>query len=98
MKDNHLNIIECKFRNNLDGEEVVYKYDSIIDLLDADGKVMIVLAGGEENKGQFRTATKYRANTNNIEIYHQKVLDPQRFRYQVQKYFNTSIKKSGIFA
>lgn len=95
IKDNHLNIIECKFRNFVNGEDIVYKYDSVIDLLDADGKVMIVAVGGDETHQkfgrQFRDATKYRANENNIEIYQAKVLDPQKFRDHIQKYFNATL-------
>jgi len=95
IKENHLNIIECKFRNYVDGEEIVYKYDSVIDLLDADGKVMIVAVGGEKSHSkqgrQFRNGTKYRANESNIGIYQEKVLDPVKFRYKVQEFFIRSI-------
>ena len=96
IKDNHLNIIECKFRNRVKGEELIFKYDSIIDLLDQDGKVMIVAIGGENNQGykgiQFNQGTKDRAKSNNIYIFQDKVMDPQKFRYQVQSFFITSTK------
>lgn len=95
IKDNHLNIIECKFRNYVDGEELVYQYDSIIDLLDADGRVLIVAVGGDKRHHthghQFRDATKYRAQENQIDIYQEKVLDPVKFREKVEHFFIKSI-------
>jgi len=97
IKDNHLNIIECKFRNHVrKGEDIVFKYDAIIDLLDEDGKVMIVAIGGKNDQGhkgiQFNNATKYRAKSNNIYIFQDEVMDPQKFRYRVQNFFITSTK------
>ncbi len=44
MKNNHLHIIECKFRDlhTQDRNKLVYKYISLIDLIDDDSKMMIV--------------------------------------------------------
>lgn len=44
MKENHLHMIECKFRKlrSQDRQKLVYKYISLIDLIDDDGKMMIL--------------------------------------------------------
>lgn len=44
MKNNHLHIIECKFKElkHQDRQNIVYKYISLIDLVDDDSKMMIV--------------------------------------------------------
>lgn len=91
IKENHLHIIECKFRNFVDGDAIVYKYDAVIDLLDSDGRVMIVAVGGRNvqsngrsRRVQFKEATKYRAAENNIAIYQEEVMDPERFRETVK--------------
>lgn len=95
IKENHLHIIECKFRTFVNGEGIVYKYDAVMDLLDSDGKVMIVAVGGrneqpEKNRVQFRDATKYRAQQNNIAVYQEEVMDAERFRREVQRFLLSS--------
>ncbi len=50
MKDNHLHVIECKLRKSVQGEDFVYKLDSVIDYLDDDGKGMILVIGDENKK------------------------------------------------
>ncbi len=44
MKDNHLHMIECKFRKlrSQDRQKLVYKYISLIDLVDDDSKMIIL--------------------------------------------------------
>ena len=42
MKDNHLNMIECKFTKRVDIQALVYKYSTLINLIDDDGKMMIL--------------------------------------------------------
>ena len=42
MKNNHLHMIECKFRNSFNLEELVYKYIALSNTIDEDGKMAIV--------------------------------------------------------
>jgi len=42
MKNNHLHIIECKYRNKLKLEDLVYKYISLAKLVDEDGKIVLI--------------------------------------------------------
>lgn len=42
MKDNHLHMIECKFTKYVDMQLLVYKYSSLINLIDDDGKIIIL--------------------------------------------------------
>ena len=42
MKDNHLHMIECKFTKHPKISELVYKYSTLINLIDDDGRVMIL--------------------------------------------------------
>ena len=41
MKENHLHMIECKFRK-MKKQEIVYKYASLINLIDDDSRMMIL--------------------------------------------------------
>lgn len=42
MKDNHLHMIECKFTKYVDMQLLVYKYSSLINLVDDDGKIIVL--------------------------------------------------------
>jgi len=42
MKNNHLHMIECKFRKNNDKAQLVYKYSALLNLIDDDSKIMIL--------------------------------------------------------
>jgi len=42
MKNNHLHMIECKFKNFVKVEELVYKYTALANTIDEDGKMAIV--------------------------------------------------------
>ncbi|MDQ1244527.1 MAG: hypothetical protein QG565_867 [Campylobacterota bacterium] len=63
MKDNHLHIIECKFSKNNNLNELVYKYSSLINLLDDEGK-MIILTDKSEYSHDL-----YENNTTNLEVH-----------------------------
>jgi hypothetical protein len=41
MKENHLHMIECKFRKRIEKKELVYQYAALINLVDDDGIIMI---------------------------------------------------------
>lgn len=95
IKDNHLHAIECKLRKSVPGEEYIYKLDSVIDFLDDDGKGMIVVVGGEnerylENgkcKKSFSQGTIARAYRTNIKIHHSKTFNQEMFLNDIKKHF-----------
>lgn len=95
IKDNHLHVIECKLRKAVPGEQYIYKLDSVIDYLDDDGKGMILVIGGEnERNTEFGNAKKsfthgsiMRANSANIKIHHSKEFDKTKFLEDIKKHF-----------
>jgi hypothetical protein len=95
IKDNHLHVIECKLRKSVPGEQYIYKLDSVIDYLDDDGKGMIVVIGGENNrhtssgnaKKSFTNGSLMRANSANIKIHHSKVFNKNKFLEDVRNHF-----------
>lgn len=42
MKENHLHMIECKYKNNIKLEDLIYKYIALSEIIDEDGKMIIV--------------------------------------------------------
>lgn len=95
MKDNHLHVMECKLRRFIDGEHFIYKYDSVSNLLDFDGRSMIVSVGGkpyrESKKGvrthQFNEGNRKRALRAQIAIYQEERMDAETFQKQVKGFF-----------
>lgn len=95
IKDNHLHVIECKLRKFVEGENYVYKLDSVIDYLDDDGKGMILVIGGDNervtHKGNLKKAfsqgTQARARNADILIHHAKTFDKNEFLDDIQKHF-----------
>ncbi len=95
IKDNHLHVIECKLRKKVPGEQYIYKLDSVIDYLDDDGKGMIVVIGGENERytqigNSIKSFTKgsiLRANSANIKVHHSKVFDKQKFLDDIKSHF-----------
>ncbi|MCT7650052.1 DUF1887 family CARF protein [Aliarcobacter butzleri] len=95
MKDNHLHVIECKLRKSIEGENYVYKLDSVIDYLDDDGKGMILVVGAENKrvtnfgnvKTSFSQGTKERAKNAEILIHHSKIFDKNQFLQDIKSHF-----------
>lgn len=97
IKNNHLYVIECKFRDRVDGENLIYKYDALLDRLDRDGKVMIINVASTEFKQaikrgkrmhrNFEKGALYRAQLNNILIYYEPTLDVPKLRQMMRRFF-----------
>lgn len=95
IKDNHLHVIECKLRKSVAGEDYVYKLDSVIDYLDDDGKGMILVIGGDNDrltdsgnaKKSFSLGAKARARSADILIHHSKIFEKEIFLEDVRKHF-----------
>ncbi|MDR2906053.1 MAG: DUF1887 family protein [Helicobacteraceae bacterium] len=98
IKENHLYIIECKFRDRLDGENLIYKYDALIKQMDNDGKVMIINVASTESKEALKRGKKihknfekgaiYRAQLNNISIYYEPTLETNKLIAKMRSFFN----------
>lgn len=44
MKENHLHMIECKYTNKIKLDQLVYKYMALKNIIDDDGKIVMVTA------------------------------------------------------
>lgn len=95
IKDNHVHVIECKLRKSVPGEDYVYKLDSVIDYLDDDGKGMILVIGGDNDrltdsgnaKRSFSLGAKARARSADILIHHSKIFEKEKFLEDVRNHF-----------
>jgi hypothetical protein len=98
IKNNHLYIIECKFRDRVDGENLIYKYDALLEQMDTDGKVMIINVASTESKEalkrgkrihkNFEKGALTRAQLNNILIYYEPTLDVQKLISMARRFFD----------
>ena len=93
MKDNHLHVIECKFRKNLDMQALVYKYSSLINLIDDDGRVILLIDKAVyshnlyDNKKQGLEHHR-RALANNILVRGSVINNKNNFIDDVKSFFN----------
>lgn len=91
IKDNHLNIIECKFRDHIDAEHLIYKYDALLRYFDNDGKVMIVNVASTNSrkfaKRGFDKSIVGRAENANILIYNEPTLDIEKLKLMIKSFF-----------
>jgi hypothetical protein len=100
MKDNHPYIIECKHKRNLNGDNIVYKYDAISDDIGPDSKVMIVNISDKPKikyknrniSSSFSRGNINRALLNNIDIYHEARINEKKFLKRVRRFFGVSFK------
>ncbi|MDR0665509.1 MAG: DUF1887 family protein [Helicobacteraceae bacterium] len=98
IKNNHLYIVECKFRDRVDGENLIYKYDALLEQMDADGKVMIINVASTESKEalkrgkrihkNFEKGALSRAQLNNILIYYEPTLETQKLTAMMRRFFD----------
>jgi len=96
MNDNRLYTVECKFSDGLDGLDVVYKYDSIIDYFGSASKAIIVNISksskvpymGMNSSKNFSHSTLRRARRSNIAIYHETKVDVVKFQNLVKAFFH----------
>lgn len=97
IKNNHLSVIECKFRDKVDGEFLIYKYDALLHYLDRDGKAMIISVASTKTKElisrkkrmreSFEKGTKNRAEHTNIMIYHEPTLEIEKLQLMIKSFF-----------
>ena len=93
MKDNHLHMIECKFRNFIKLDELVYKYIALANTIDEDGKMAIVTKKSpkyneeidlHEDKG----LTYKRGRLSNIYFYGNVHNNKNQFQKEIKALFN----------
>jgi hypothetical protein len=94
---NRLFVIEAKYSDNLNGLEVVYKYDAILDHLGGATKAIIVNVSSKKPKypyldtyvsKNFSHSALRRARMAGMAVYHDDHLDPARFRHLVRSFFH----------
>ena len=96
MKDNRISTVECKYSSHLDGLELVYKYDAIIDYFGSSTKAIILNISskpkqpylGMKRSQNFSYSTLRRARHSSIYVYHESVLDVKKFQQRVKEHFN----------
>jgi hypothetical protein len=93
MKDNHLHMIECKYSKNIKLAELVYKYSSLINLIDDDGKIIILTEKKNYspdlyNKKVTTLSNHRRAFINHILIRGTVIGNKKRFIDDVKTYFD----------
>ncbi|MDD3769926.1 MAG: DUF1887 family CARF protein [Sulfuricurvum sp.] len=92
--NNRIYTVECKLMKKLDGLELVYKYDGLIDTFGAGSKAILLNAApnpssytGKPVPKNFNTSTIRRARMNDIEVYYDTRVEPIRFTNLVRNFF-----------
>jgi hypothetical protein len=94
MKDNHLHMIECKFTKRLDMQALVYKYSSLINLIDDDGRMIILTDQNAYSHNDIYSSSENaldhhrRALSNKILIRGSVLDNKDQFIDEVKSYFN----------
>lgn len=92
MKNNHLHMIECKYTNNIKLDQLVYKYMALKNLIDDDGKIIIVTAHDEfmpKLEGSNKTFYLHhkRAKANKMLLLGNPLQDIDKFVEVVEEFF-----------
>jgi hypothetical protein len=100
MKENHPLIIECKHKRNLNGDNIIYKYDAIHNDFGPDSKVMIVNISDKQKiryknskiSTSFSRGNINRAFLSNIDVYHETRINERKFLKRMQRFFGVRLK------
>jgi len=95
MHHNRLYTIECKYSTHLDGLELIYKYDAIIDYFGSHTKAIILNLSSKPKEPymQSKTSSNFhhsalrRARRANLAIYHETQIHPEKFQALVKSFF-----------
>lgn len=96
MHANRIYTIECKFSTHVDGLELVYKYDAIIDYFgQATRAILLNISSkpkepylGMRRSANFPHSTLRRAHRSNIHVHHASRFDPEKFQAAVRSFFH----------
>ena len=108
MKNNHPYIIECKHKHNLNGDNIIYKYETVNDAFGPDAKVMIVNLSDKPKikyksrniSSSFSRGNINRAILNNIEVYHESRINEKKFLKKAMRFFQVGkrMKEAGTLS
>ena len=96
IHNNRIYTVECKFKNNLSGVDIVYKYDAIIDYFGHTSKAIIANISnkykndyiGMKQSDNFTHSSLRRARMSGISVYHESQVDVVKFQNLVQNFFH----------
>jgi len=94
--NNRIYTVECKFSKELDGLEIIYKYDAIIDYFGKASKAIIANISskpkesymGSKASGNFKRSTLRRARLAGVSVYHESQINVIKFQNLVQNFFH----------
>ena len=94
--NNRIFTVECKFSQKLEGLEMVYKYDAIIDYFGKASKAIIANISskpkesylGTKASSNFQHSTLRRARLAGVSVYHESQMDDLKFQTLVQDFFH----------
>ena len=95
IHNNRICTVECKFKNNLRGIDMVYKYDAIIDYFGNTSKAIIANISnkykndymGMKQSDNFSYSALRRARMSGVSVYHESEVDVIKFQNLVQNFF-----------
>jgi hypothetical protein len=96
MHNNRIYTVECKFSQHLEGLEIIYKYDAIIDYFGKASKAIIVNISskpkesylGSKVSGNFKHSTLRRARLAGVSVYHESQVNVIKFQNLVRNFFH----------
>ena len=96
IHNNRVFTVECKFSTHLDGLEIVYKYDAIIDYFGKSSKAIIANISskakenylGMKSSSSFQHSTLRRARLSGIHVYHESQVNVAKFQSLVGSFFH----------
>ena len=96
--NNRIYTVECKFSKELDGLEIIYKYDAIIDYFGKASKAIIANISskpkesymGSKVSGNFKHSTLRRARLAGVSVYHESQINSIKFQNLVRNFFHIS--------
>ena len=96
MHNNRIYTVECKFSKKLEGLEIIFKYDAIIDYFGKASKAIIANISakpkepyiGTKSSSNFKHSTLRRARLAGIHVYHETQLDPVKFQNLIREFFH----------
>lgn len=92
MKDNHLHMIECKYKNYIKVDELVYKYMALAPTIDEDGKMAIVTKKApnyddEIEEHRMKGLSYKRGRLSNIYFYGAVYKNKSKFQEEIKSLF-----------
>ena len=96
MHNNRIYTVECKFSKQLEGLEIIFKYDAIIDYFGKASKAVIANISskpkepyiGTKSSSNFKHSTLRRARLAGVSVYHETQLNPIKFQNLIRNFFH----------